>query len=632
MTISFANMAPGTRVIELGGGSNPQFRPNVDVRMCHDAAGNPTVDFTANFDEPLPIQSDEWDVVFGHYVIEHVSWRALPGFVAEVLRILKPGGKAVFVTANTPAQIQWIANNPQGWDGKTFFESASCVLFGDQDYTENAHKNYMSFIVAEQLFKAAGFAQVACHPYGERNTDMVVEAVKSAEPQAAGLLKIERAVPDPNHVPSDVPTPPAPASPPVDLSKYTRAELFDKEYFNGGGKVGGYSREGYRDFPVHEITARHILARRPESVLALGEGRGYILKRIHDAGVPGVGLEISRHCFLTRATNNMHTVDMCEDWQGQSAFGVPAVDGQFDLCYSVAVLEHIPEEHIGHVIREMAKYSKRGLHGIDFGESDDGFDKTHCLLKDRSWWNATFREHAPDYPVEIVDKEVLERGEFPPEILAGDGKVKLNLCSHTTMHHHGWTNIDIGDLDGFTRANGYRFMRHDIRSGLPWATGTVDAINMQHGLEHFTYREGLALLRECRRVLKPDGVMRVAVPDAALLADLYTNCGKGNGDVRPGVDSLSDLDEIRGDATPDDTDAIRFWKLLHDGHQAAYDSETLGDLALAAGFTPVISGFREGTVGDPAKYANTYRQVLRETIDMMPCLSLYVWLVPQLVS
>lgn len=605
---------PGQRVVELGGGANPRFRPNVDVRMCHDASGNQTVDFTADFDRELPMKSDEWDAVFSQYVIEHVSYRAVRGFIAEVFRILKPGGKAVFVTANTPAQLQWIANNPSGWDGRDFFDSASGLLFGDQDYPENTHKNYMSAIVAEQLFRSAGFGDVITHPYGERNTDMVIEAVKPANAPSS-IMHVE----DRNHVPTLLPTPEPPQRAANAIPEgMTRSEMFDKAYFNGGGKVGGYSREGYRDFPVHEITARHVLARKPKSVLALGEGRGYILKRIHDAGVPGVGLEISKHCFLTRATNNMFTVDMCEEWligENESA--------QFDLCYSVAVLEHIPTEFIPHVIREMAKYSHRGLHGIDFGGSDDGFDKTHVSLYSREFWISAFAEHAPGYPVEIVDKEVLERGEFPPEVLHGDGKVKLNIGSFTSMHHHGWINVDVHDLAGYAQSQGYRYLRHDARNGLPYDTGTVDAINCQHMLEHLTYKEGVSFLRECRRVLKPDGVMRVAVPDAELLAGLYT--ASDDRDFRPGVSNLSDLDEIRGDASPDDTDALRFWKLLHDGHQAAYDSETLGDLACAAGFTPVISGFRQSL---PESQPYNAGQVLRETIDMMPCLSLYAWLVP----
>lgn len=168
----------GHKVIELGGGANPTYRPNVDVRQCFDAAGNPTVEFTADFNEPLPIQSGEWDGVYCRYVVEHLSWRKVRGFLAEVLRILKPGGTALFVTANVRKQIEWIAANPDGWDGRDAFDSFSCVLFGDQDYPENAHRNWMDPDVAARLFRDAGFGSVTISPVGDRGTDMAIEAVK----------------------------------------------------------------------------------------------------------------------------------------------------------------------------------------------------------------------------------------------------------------------------------------------------------------------------------------------------------------------------------------------------------------------------------------------------------------------
>jgi predicted SAM-dependent methyltransferase len=620
MTLNL-NVLPNSKIVELGGGANPRFRPNVDVRMCHDAQGNQTVDFTADFDKSLPMKSDEWDAVFSQYVIEHVSYRAVRGFIAEVFRILKPGGKAVFVTANTPAQLQWIANNPSGWDNRDFFDSASGLLFGDQDYPENTHKNYMSAIVAEQLFTAAGFSDVKTHQYGERNTDMVIEAVKPANAPGA-ILHVE----DRNHVPTLVPTPEPPQRAANAIPEgMTREQMFDKEYFNGGGKVGGYSREGYRDFPVHEVTARHILARKPASALEIGSGRNYIVKRLQDAGIEAVGLEISKHCFLTRAADSLINIDLCEDWKSQSGWCTTITEmDKFDLCYSVATLEHIPTEFIPHVIREMAKYSERGLHGIDFGGADDGWDKTHFTLRDRTWWHTMFAEHAPGYPVEIVDKELLERGEFPPEVLHGDGKVKLNIGSFTSMHHHGWINVDVHDLAGYAQSQGYKYLRHDVRNGLPYDTGTVSALNCQHMLEHLTYKEGLSFLRECRRVLKPDGVMRVAVPDMQLLSNLYCESSMERIEI-PGIVCLADLDEIRGDASPDDTDALRFWKLLHDGHQAAYDEGTLADAAYSAGFKMYQSAFRQSL---PESQPYNAGQILRETIDMMPCLSLYAWLVP----
>jgi predicted SAM-dependent methyltransferase len=161
----------GDKVIELGGGAQPLLHPNVDVRQCFDAEGRPTVDFTADFNKPLPITSDEFDGVFSKFAIEHISWREVPGFIAEVYRILKPGGIAVMVTANGEAQMRWALE--QDWD-----EKVSQCLAGDLDYPENSHKVFFNPAWIARLFREAGFASVIVVPFGELQTDMIVEARK----------------------------------------------------------------------------------------------------------------------------------------------------------------------------------------------------------------------------------------------------------------------------------------------------------------------------------------------------------------------------------------------------------------------------------------------------------------------
>jgi predicted SAM-dependent methyltransferase len=49
--------------------------------------------------------------------------------------------------------------------------------------------------------------------------------------------------------------------------------------------------------------------------------------------------------------------------------------------------------------------------------------------------------------------------------------------------------------------------------GLPFDGGTCDFIYNEHFLEHLTIEQGRHFLRECCRVLKPGGVLRIAMPD-----------------------------------------------------------------------------------------------------------------------
>lgn len=60
---------------------------------------------------------------------------------------------------------------------------------------------------------------------------------------------------------------------------------------------------------------------------------------------------------------------------------------------------------------------------------------------------------------------------------------------------------------------------------LPYEDDTVDVIRAVHVLEHFGHREVDAVLAEWVRVLKPGGILRVAVPNFEQLADEYLRGG-----------------------------------------------------------------------------------------------------------
>ena len=68
----------------------------------------------------------------------------------------------------------------------------------------------------------------------------------------------------------------------------------------------------------------------------------------------------------------------------------------------------------------------------------------------------------------------------------------------------GWTNIDVAPYAGVD-------VVHDVRE--PWPFSDVELIFAEHFLEHLTLVEGLAFLRECRRVLRADGVVRLSTPN-----------------------------------------------------------------------------------------------------------------------
>lgn len=70
----------------------------------------------------------------------------------------------------------------------------------------------------------------------------------------------------------------------------------------------------------------------------------------------------------------------------------------------------------------------------------------------------------------------------------------------------GWINSDIKDDHGAE-------LVCDIKQGLTLATESIDYAVSIHALPEFTCSEIVPILTELHRVLKPDGVLRVAVPD-----------------------------------------------------------------------------------------------------------------------
>lgn len=93
---------------------------------------------------------------------------------------------------------------------------------------------------------------------------------------------------------------------------------------------------------------------------------------------------------------------------------------------------------------------------------------------------------------------------------------KLNLgCGPRSID--GWVNCDFQSGDS-------RVVRHDLRRPLPFFDGQFQFVYHSHVLEHLQPGEAVRLLRECGRVLKPGGTLRVVVPDLEKKAKIYLQC------------------------------------------------------------------------------------------------------------
>jgi len=80
--------------------------------------------------------------------------------------------------------------------------------------------------------------------------------------------------------------------------------------------------------------------------------------------------------------------------------------------------------------------------------------------------------------------------------------------------HPAWTNVDMASTSPHVIA-------HDIRKGLPFDGASFDVVYHSHVIEHLAQPDALVFLKECVRVLKPGGTIRVATPDLENMARAY---------------------------------------------------------------------------------------------------------------
>jgi len=78
----------------------------------------------------------------------------------------------------------------------------------------------------------------------------------------------------------------------------------------------------------------------------------------------------------------------------------------------------------------------------------------------------------------------------------------------------GWINVD---LDSAGRPE----VVADLGRALPFASGVADFIHTEDFIAQLDPLPLLEFLRECRRILKPDGAMRVLTPDLERFARTY---------------------------------------------------------------------------------------------------------------
>ena len=92
--------------------------------------------------------------------------------------------------------------------------------------------------------------------------------------------------------------------------------------------------------------------------------------------------------------------------------------------------------------------------------------------------------------------------------------MKFNIGCGWRNFGKSWIHIDGGDYDHLDSSDIYL---------KDYENGSGDLIYASHLIEYFDREEIVALLKRWKNVLKPNGVLRLAVPDFDVCAKLYTD-------------------------------------------------------------------------------------------------------------
>lgn len=383
----------------------------------------------------------------------------------------------------------------------------------------------------------------------------------------------------------------------------TDKNLYSRHYWEGGLPDGSGYKGIYGDFPVQLIVVDKIMGRKPDptkGVLDIGASRGFTVKHLQQRGISAYAVDLSEYAEATRVTSNFARRDIEKD-------ALPFSDKQFDIVYSVSTFEHLEEDRLPFIITEISRVASRGIICPSFYDVGTP-DKTHRTLKPKEWWQEQFAKYAPNWPVEIIDKEEWETGrpgfQQPQRLtisnrewtLAGqyvkedietlsaknNRAVVLNISSYTVMFRSNEkvcvVNTDVpklANLGNFAVNWGSNFTTYEAPGRLPFKDNSVSEIYCSHMLEHLDRKQALEFLQECKRVLKTGGSIRILVPDLQILINDY--CLHGG---------LSIHKIYNADAEKAEDDAQIFFHMLTSGkeHMTAYDPQALEDKLINSGF------------------------------------------------
>lgn len=164
----------------------------------------------------------------------------------------------------------------------------------------------------------------------------------------------------------------------------------------------------------------------------------------------------------------------------------------------------------------------------------------------------------------------------------GPRRLNLGCGDHRPAN---WINADFATPRWLLQRRALPDWSFDATRAWPCGDDYFEAIHCEHVLEHFPYDVGIRMLRECRRVLGPGGLLRLSVPDVARYVEAYVQQRGGAqpsllAAYGPGSAAISRLTQC-------------------DGHLSVWDAATLIGVLGDLGFDDAQErGFGDSAMGE----------------------------------
>lgn len=158
----------------------------------------------------------------------------------------------------------------------------------------------------------------------------------------------------------------------------------------------------------------------------------------------------------------------------------------------------------------------------------------------------------------------------------------LNIgCGFVRPQHPPFINIDTlrsqlpeGQEARIRLNQETNYVDHDIINPLPFPDNETDGVFASHTLEHFDAQTAVRILSDCRRALKPGGVVCMSVPNAGYFRSVFPqdnkeNCRRLFGEPIPAAEPKSTFLE---------------YALFFSDHKQVFTEDSLWCTFVAAGF------------------------------------------------